>query len=72
MLLRAWPEVAISRCDTNTFTPEQAVDLVISNPPYFDNALKAGSDKRTLARHTDSLPLVNYWVCGSEPAAQPD
>lgn len=59
-----WPEVAISRCDANTFTPEQAVDLVISNPPYFDNALKAGSDKRTLARHTDSLPfseLLGVW-----------
>ena len=30
-------------------------DLIVSNPPYFVNSLKATSDKRNLARHTDSL-----------------
>lgn len=31
-------------------------DLIVSNPPYFENALKADCNKRSQARHTDSLP----------------
>lgn len=30
-------------------------DLVVSNPPYFSNALKAKNEKRNLARHNDNL-----------------
>ncbi len=30
-------------------------DLIISNPPYFVNSLKAPDENRTAARHTDSL-----------------
>jgi tRNA1Val (adenine37-N6)-methyltransferase len=30
-------------------------DLIVSNPPYFINSFKAPSEKRTTARHTDSL-----------------
>ena len=30
-------------------------DLIVSNPPYFNNSLKAPSESRTAARHTDSL-----------------
>ena len=30
-------------------------DLIISNPPYFENSLKSDCHKRTTARHTDSL-----------------
>lgn len=32
-------------------------DLIVSNPPYFINSQKCPDDKRTVARHTDSLPL---------------
>lgn len=32
-------------------------DLIVSNPPYFENSLKSKGDKRTQARHTDSLPF---------------
>jgi len=30
-------------------------DLIVSNPPFFVNSLKAPSESRTSARHTDSL-----------------
>lgn len=30
-------------------------DLIVSNPPYFENSLKTVCDKRAKARHTDSL-----------------
>jgi len=33
----------------------QRYDLIVSNPPYFVNSLKAPSVGRTTARHTDSL-----------------
>ncbi|MDR1723622.1 MAG: methyltransferase [Tannerella sp.] len=32
-------------------------DLIVSNPPYFDRALKSPDKKRTAARHNDLLPL---------------
>ncbi len=32
-------------------------DAVVSNPPFFDNALKAPDSSRRMARHTDSLPF---------------
>ena len=33
----------------------QHFDLIVSNPPYFVDSLKAPSDNRTAARHTDTL-----------------
>lgn len=32
-------------------------DLIVSNPPYFSNSLKADSIERNLARHNDNLSL---------------
>ena len=32
-------------------------DLVVCNPPYFTQSLKSPNEKRTTARHSDSLPL---------------
>jgi len=36
-------------------TTSQRYDLIVSNPPYFINSLKAPSEDRNVARHTDSL-----------------
>jgi tRNA1Val (adenine37-N6)-methyltransferase len=38
-------------CNTQT----KPYDLIVSNPPYFENSLKSPSASRTTARHTDSL-----------------
>ena len=59
-----WPDIEITQGDAQYFDSERKFDLLISNPPYFENALKAQDDKRNLARHTDSLPfsaLINLW-----------
>lgn len=32
-------------------------DAVVSNPPFFSDALKSPDARRTVARHTDSLPF---------------
>ena len=36
-------------------TTNQQFDLIVSNPPYFNNSLKAPLENRSIARHTDSL-----------------
>jgi tRNA1Val (adenine37-N6)-methyltransferase len=40
-----------SNSTTDTF------DLIVSNPPFFSNSLKAPDEARKTARHNDSLPL---------------
>jgi len=36
---------------------KQKFDTIISNPPFFENSMKSPNQARSLARHTDSLPL---------------
>lgn len=33
-------------------------DAIVSNPPFFENSLKAPDGKRSVARHADSLPVA--------------
>ena len=35
--------------------PEKKYDLIVSNPPYFQNSLKNPDKGREIARHTDTL-----------------
>ncbi len=47
------------------FIPKVKYDLIISNPPFFRNSLKAPIANRTIARHTDNLPfedLIHFSV----------
>lgn len=41
--------------DVNTTPLDGRFDLIVSNPPYFEHALQAPDERRTLARHTASL-----------------
>lgn len=43
-------QTTATQCNT-----EQRFDLIISNPPYFNNALKNPSEAKRTARHTDTL-----------------
>ena len=38
-------------------------DLIVSNPPFFSNSLKAPSAGRALARHDDTLPVADLFNC---------
>ncbi len=44
----------------------QQFDLIVSNPPFFQNSLKAGNESRSLARHTDSLSYETLLQCTSQ------
>jgi len=41
-------------------------DLIVSNPPFFSNSLKAKNKQRRLARHSDSLPLPELIYCSEK------
>jgi tRNA1Val (adenine37-N6)-methyltransferase len=42
----------------------QKYDLIVSNPPFFSNGVKAPLENRAQARHSDSLPL-NVLISGA-------
>src|SRR5690606_23436047 len=52
------------RCHHHSFLeffemhPLKSYDLIVSNPPFFLNALKANSEQKNLARHTD----LNFFI----------
>jgi tRNA1Val (adenine37-N6)-methyltransferase len=39
---------------------EKKFDLIISNPPYFSQSLRASNPSRNAARHDDSLPMEAF------------
>ena len=41
--------------DFNNYITNQPFDLIVSNPPYFTDALKAPDQLRSMARHNDTL-----------------
>ncbi|HEY8099002.1 MAG TPA: methyltransferase [Methylobacter sp.] len=42
-----------------SLTGERQYDLIISNPPFFENHLKTVDTLRNTARHTDQLPFAD-------------
>jgi len=42
------------------YSTEKQYDLIVSNPPFFKNSLKCPDEKRSVARHNDSLPLKQF------------
>lgn len=44
------------RADASVFAPETTYDLIVSNPPYYENSPDASSVRRDAARRSDSLP----------------
>lgn len=47
--------IKIVRENFRTFTSDEPFDLIVSNPPYFVDALKCPDEYRRLARHTGEL-----------------
>ena len=50
--------IDVITCDINYFTADEPFDLIISNPPFFDNHLKNDDKLRNTARHTDTLSYL--------------
>lgn len=43
--------------DILEYIPEMGFDLIVCNPPFFENSMQSSNQKRNKARHCDSLPL---------------
>lgn len=50
------------------FHPRQngGYDRIVSNPPYFVDSLRCPDNKRTIARHTDTLTLEGFLTHGKQ------
>lgn len=56
--------------DYTLSTPKASFDAIVSNPPYFQNSLKSPDDKRTIARHNDSLSFRDLATCSRQLLAE--
>ena len=48
-------KIKIYHADIQSFEPRNRYDLIVSNPPFFNNHLKAETQSRNNALHTDTL-----------------
>jgi len=53
-------------CDFLKFKSSEKFDLIVSNPPYFENGLLNVSKRKANTRHESSLPLLNLFNKTSE------
>jgi tRNA1Val (adenine37-N6)-methyltransferase len=52
-----WPRrIEVFTSSIQNYTSHELYDLIVSNPPYFNNSAKPPDEKRVQARHTTSLP----------------
>lgn len=59
-----WPDVIHFHCaDINHYQVDAKYDVIVSNPPYFQQSLKGPNAKRNQARHTDSLSFEQMLAC---------
>jgi len=49
--------IAVIHCPLQDFTPGMKYDLVISNPPFFQDSLRPGDPGKSLSRHDTRLSL---------------
>ena len=49
--------ITIVNADIMKFVTNEKFDLIVSNPPFFIDALECPNKQRSQARHTSSLPL---------------
>jgi len=54
-------QCSIFNADIKNFNPEKKYDLIISNPPFYENQLNSASDKINLARHHSGLLLSDLF-----------
>lgn len=66
--LSPWPDlIHIFNSSIQEFSAgtENKYSMVISNPPFFTDSLKAPGKARTMARHNDILPVTELLECTS-------
>ena len=62
----AWSNrLCVCECSIQSFckSTNSKFDIIVSNPPFFEEAVKSNKTQRNLARHTDSLPFITMIQC---------
>ncbi len=59
-------KLKIENCKLQTFNTPQKFDLIISNPPYYENSTLSEKNNRNSARHTIDLPIVDFYKYSSQ------
>ncbi|CAG5079406.1 tRNA1(Val) (adenine(37)-N6)-methyltransferase [Parvicella tangerina] len=55
-LPKSWRDrITITQVKLQDYHPDQQFDLILSNPPFFENSQVSPDDARNFARHTSSL-----------------
>jgi tRNA1Val (adenine37-N6)-methyltransferase len=49
--------IQVAKTTFQNFNPEVHFDLVVCNPPFFENSFKPPNDARSRQRHSDALPF---------------
>ncbi|HMK17662.1 MAG TPA: methyltransferase [Chitinophagaceae bacterium] len=58
-----WKEqINILQADVKGFSFEKEFDLIISNPPFYENEIRSASDSKNVAHHSDNLTLKELLV----------
>jgi tRNA1Val (adenine37-N6)-methyltransferase len=53
-----WKErIDIINADVDDFSFVNKYDLIISNPPFYENELRSGSERKNIAHHSENLTL---------------
>jgi len=58
-----WKEqINILQADVKGFPFEKEFDLIISNPPFYENEIRSATDSKNVAHHSESLTLKELLV----------
>jgi tRNA1Val (adenine37-N6)-methyltransferase len=49
--------IQVHYSDAKKFQSSKSYDLIISNPPFYENELKSGKSQKNIAHHSDELQL---------------
>lgn len=51
-------QITVKHCSLQNYSEKQGLyDVIVCNPPYFENSMKNRNKNKTIARHTDTLPF---------------
>lgn len=57
-----WQErIRVLHGDARGFPFQQQYDTIVSNPPFYENELRSGNEKRNIAHHGNALTLNNLF-----------
>jgi len=54
-------KLSIENISLQNYNTNQKFDLIISNPPYYENSTLSHKNNRNSARHTIDLPIVEFY-----------